>query len=166
MPKSCHVFFFWGEGEGHSLWEEKHISKIPPKSRDNPVNILFMCFLFMCFFSLPRNDQNYVLIAEILFAKLEVCEKLASDCEFDGLGACCCLTYFFLLVCSHKNCSCGVKVFKCYAFSVAILSQVIFCWLRVRMSVSEATKHTCAYVSEGNASKASACSRNIGIDIS
>ena len=37
---------------GHSLWGgEKHINKIPPKSRDNPVKILFTCcFLYVFFF--------------------------------------------------------------------------------------------------------------------
>ena len=41
-----YVFF-----SGHSLWgRKKHINKIPTKSRDNPVKILFTCFFFMCFF--------------------------------------------------------------------------------------------------------------------
>ena len=33
--------------------EKKHINKIPPKFRDNPVKILFMCFVLYVFFSLP-----------------------------------------------------------------------------------------------------------------
>ena len=32
---------------------KEHINKIHPKSRNNPRKILFMCFFFMCFFSLP-----------------------------------------------------------------------------------------------------------------
>ena len=30
---------------------EKHINKIPPKSRDNPMRSLFMCFFFVGFFA-------------------------------------------------------------------------------------------------------------------
>ena len=33
------------------MGEQKHINKVsPPKSRDNPVKILFTFFIFMCFF--------------------------------------------------------------------------------------------------------------------
>ena len=40
MPKSCLCVFFGS----FLLGEKTHINKIPPKSRDNPVKILFMCF--------------------------------------------------------------------------------------------------------------------------
>ena len=46
VPKVCLCVIF-----GHSLWgRKKQINKIPLKSRDNPVKILFMCFssLFFC----------------------------------------------------------------------------------------------------------------------
>ena len=46
------VCVFWG----HSLWGRKHINKIRPKSRDNPVNISFMCFFSLCFF---RSQMNF-----------------------------------------------------------------------------------------------------------
>ena len=48
--KVVYVFFFRVIPYGG---EKKHINKIPPpppKSRDNPVKIMFMCFFFMCFF--------------------------------------------------------------------------------------------------------------------
>ena len=39
------------------MGEKKHIHKIPPKSWDNPVNILFTCFFFTCFSSLPNTGN-------------------------------------------------------------------------------------------------------------
>ena len=52
------------------MGEKKHINKIPPKSRDNPVKILFMCFFLYVCFSFPN-----VMNASI--AKIK-CEKLNS----------------------------------------------------------------------------------------
>ena len=34
------------------------MNKIPPKSRDNPVKILFLCFVIYVFFSLPMYTSN------------------------------------------------------------------------------------------------------------
>ena len=49
VPKFCLCVFF----SAHSLWGRKthKQSPPPPKSRDNPVKILFTCFFFMCFFA-------------------------------------------------------------------------------------------------------------------
>ena len=37
------------------MGEKKHINKIPPKSRDNPVKFCLRVFFFMCFFFSPPN---------------------------------------------------------------------------------------------------------------
>ena len=58
----CAVFFLGGRGGG-----EKHINKIPRKSRDNPVRNLFMCFLFGGFLRSGtfRNPQPLVFLKSI-----------------------------------------------------------------------------------------------------
>ena len=54
----CVCFFFWVRVILYG--GEKRINKIPPKSRDNPVRMLFTCSFLYVFFSLPNidNDKN------------------------------------------------------------------------------------------------------------
>ena len=39
--------------------EQKHINKPPRKCRDNPVNILILCFVVRCSFSLPTQARGF-----------------------------------------------------------------------------------------------------------
>ena len=46
-----------------SFWGEKHINKIPRKSRDNPAEILFMCFCLFCFCQVGMNGDTFSIKA-------------------------------------------------------------------------------------------------------
>ena len=58
--KVVYVFFFC-----HSLWVRKLHKQNLPKIQDNPVKIMFMCFfLYVFFFSLPKNSQTKNRVSE------------------------------------------------------------------------------------------------------
>ena len=42
------------------MGEKKHINKIPQKIPGQSRDILFTCFFFMCFFSLPKTGQTKI----------------------------------------------------------------------------------------------------------